>query len=485
MNDNAVRLDPAEIGRTLDDLAAIGNRYAGTPGEAIARDYLLERFKAWAWTTYGSRRFRTWDTSRGSATCALGRARARVPPAPVHGHRRGGRRGGLPGRRHRGRLRADRRPRDRPGREDRGRPQHVPVRPGRDALEERGIAGLVHVCETPEGIVGNFTGALYPPPLGPPWEGRPTPYCGVTISHPDGRVLISELSCGRPVEIRLEPPGRVRRAHRAQRGRPDPRQRAGRGDPLGALRQPGRGTVRVRQRQRPGQPARDRAVVARRRSAPDDRAARVGGRGDRGMGRDGLCTRARARDGGCPRHGQPGRDRQRVPLAASDLVGRRRAARAGGADRPGPGLGARPGHERPQHILRPRTVHRRRRAGLPDLAPRLPVLPLPRRRPGAGSTSTRSRRPPTCRPRSPTGSRPTRRRRRDTWPRHEAGRVLRPARPPAARRLRRGARRVAPALHRRRTRRSGAATSPSCGTWPGGGFPEWCSTTSTARPGTS
>jgi Peptidase family M28 len=82
-------------------------------------------------------------------------------------------------------------------------------------LEARGVAGLVHVCETPEGIVGNFTGALYPPPLEPPWEGRPTAYPGVTISHPDGRVLISELSCGRPVEIGLSHQGsyRERTAH--------------------------------------------------------------------------------------------------------------------------------------------------------------------------------------------------------------------------------------------------------------------------------
>ena len=83
------------------------------------------------------------------------------------------------------------------------------------ALTERGIAGLVHVCETPEGIVGNFTGALYPPPLEPPWHGRPTAYPGVTISHPDGRVLISELGCGRPVEIGLSHQGayRERTAH--------------------------------------------------------------------------------------------------------------------------------------------------------------------------------------------------------------------------------------------------------------------------------
>jgi aminopeptidase YwaD len=77
-------------------------------------------------------------------------------------------------------------------------------------LSERGVAGLVHICETPDGIVGNFTGALYPPPLEPPWEGRPTAYCGVTISNPAGRVLIGALTDGAPAEIRLSHEGGYR-----------------------------------------------------------------------------------------------------------------------------------------------------------------------------------------------------------------------------------------------------------------------------------
>jgi aminopeptidase YwaD len=79
-------------------------------------------------------------------------------------------------------------------------------------LEERGIAGLVHICETPDGIVGNFTGALYPPPLEPPWQGRPTAYCGVTISHPAGRALLSALTDGAPAELRLSHRGAYREA---------------------------------------------------------------------------------------------------------------------------------------------------------------------------------------------------------------------------------------------------------------------------------
>jgi aminopeptidase YwaD len=59
------------------------------------------------------------------------------------------------------------------------------------------------VCETPDGIVGNFTGALYPPPLAPPWEGRPLPYAGVTIGHLAARGLISALTCGASVQLTI------------------------------------------------------------------------------------------------------------------------------------------------------------------------------------------------------------------------------------------------------------------------------------------
>ena len=70
-------------------------------------------------------------------------------------------------------------------------------------LDQRGVAGFVHVCETPDDIVGHFTGALYPPPLSAPWKGRPTPYPGVTIAHGAGRALISTLTLGSPVEMRV------------------------------------------------------------------------------------------------------------------------------------------------------------------------------------------------------------------------------------------------------------------------------------------
>jgi Peptidase family M28 len=202
MNDHAVRLDPAEIGRTLDDLAEIGNRYAGTPGEAAARDYLLDRFKTLGLDDVRLEPFPYLGYEAGSASCALNGREFECHPLQYTAI------GEAAGQAvYLGDATAADFERIDSGDVDLARKVVVvhSMFPFDlvGVLEERGIAGLVHVCETPEGIVGNFTGALYPPPLEPPWQGRPTAYPGVTISHPDGRVLISELSCGRPVEIRL------------------------------------------------------------------------------------------------------------------------------------------------------------------------------------------------------------------------------------------------------------------------------------------
>jgi Peptidase family M28 len=71
-------------------------------------------------------------------------------------------------------------------------------------LEGRGIAALVNVGDTPDGLVGNFTAALYRPPLEPPWEGRPVPYPAVTVEAGAGRALISTITATRPAEVRVE-----------------------------------------------------------------------------------------------------------------------------------------------------------------------------------------------------------------------------------------------------------------------------------------
>ncbi len=213
MNDSAVRLDPAEIGRTLDDLAAIGNRYAGAPGEAAARDYLLERFRTLGLVDVRLEPFPYLAYERGSASCVAADRGLEFECHPLQ-YTAVGEAGGeavyLGDATEADFERIDARGLDLAG-------KIVVVHSMfpfdlATVLAERGVGGLVHICETPDGIVGNFTGALYPPPLEPPWEGRPTPYCGVTISYPAGRVLISELSCGKPVELRLSHQGSYREA---------------------------------------------------------------------------------------------------------------------------------------------------------------------------------------------------------------------------------------------------------------------------------
>jgi aminopeptidase YwaD len=209
---NSLNLDPTRLGRTLDDVAAIGNRYAGTPGEATARDYLLDRFNELGLSEVRLEPFPFLAYERGSATCALvGPAAAEFECHPLQYTATGEVAGEAV---YLGdATEADFERLDRRGVDLAGKVAVVHSMFPFDlvtTLEERGVAGLVHVCETPDGIVGNFTGALYPPPLEPPWEGRPTAYCGVTIANPAGRELIAALTDGAPAEVRLTHQGGYR-----------------------------------------------------------------------------------------------------------------------------------------------------------------------------------------------------------------------------------------------------------------------------------
>ncbi len=196
------RLDPLRIGRTLDDLAEIGNRYAGSEGEARARDFLRERLAGLGLEDVRLEAFQYLSASGAHATCTVDGAELEcnalqyTASAEVSGEAV-----------YLGEATASDWARlDARGVDVRGKVVVAHSMFPFDLcglLIERGIAGFVHVCETPDGIVGNFAGALYPPPLEPPWEGRPLPYTGVTIGHGAGRALISTLTAGGPVEVRL------------------------------------------------------------------------------------------------------------------------------------------------------------------------------------------------------------------------------------------------------------------------------------------
>ena len=203
-----IALDPTAIGATLDDLAQIGNRFCGTAGEVQARSYVLERFGELGLADVHLEEFPYLCWQPAPATCvARAAAGSRMStydahplqytaPGPVSGEALY-----IGGAEPTDFARLDAAGVDLAGR--------VVVAHSVfpfdlvDLLSARAIAGFVHVCETPGGIVGNFTGALYPPPLAPPWDGRPLPYAGVTIGHLAARELISTLTCGASVELTI------------------------------------------------------------------------------------------------------------------------------------------------------------------------------------------------------------------------------------------------------------------------------------------
>jgi aminopeptidase YwaD len=207
-DDTRIALDPRAIGATLDDLAQIGNRFCGTHGEAEARSYVLRRFGELGLADVRLEEFPYLAWTPAPASCVAneaGGARTRTYQAhPLQYTARGPVSGEAVylG----GAEAADFDRLDAAGVDLAGKvvvahsvfPFDLVA-----VLTERGIAGLVHVCETPDGIVGNFTGALYPPPLTPPWEGRPLAYAGVTIGHLAARELISSLTCGASVQLTI------------------------------------------------------------------------------------------------------------------------------------------------------------------------------------------------------------------------------------------------------------------------------------------
>lgn len=206
-HDTRVPLDAGAIGRTLDDIAQIGNRFCGTPGEAQARSYVLGRFGELGLADVRLEEFPYLGWQPGPASCVAhgpGAAWQAYDAHPLQYTARGpvgGEAIYLGGAEPEDFARLEAAGVDLAGRIA---VAHAvfPFDLG-ELLSERGIAGFVHVCETPDAIVGNFTGALYPPPLAPPWEGRPLPYAGVTIGHLAARELISTLTCGAPVELTI------------------------------------------------------------------------------------------------------------------------------------------------------------------------------------------------------------------------------------------------------------------------------------------
>jgi hypothetical protein len=205
----SIGLDRAELARSLDDVDRLGNRYHGTPGEVRCRDWLAARFEEVGLERVRLESFRYLAYEHGSAACALlAPERVELPCRAVQYSADAEASGeavylGTGTQEDFDRL-------DRLGVELRGKVVVAhSIAPFMVApfLEGREIAAFVNIGDTPDGLVGNFTAALYPPPAAPPWPGRPVPYPAVTVEAAAGRALVSALTLG-PVEVRVEHRGR-------------------------------------------------------------------------------------------------------------------------------------------------------------------------------------------------------------------------------------------------------------------------------------
>ena len=72
-----------------------------------------------------------------------------------------------------------------------------------DELMARGPVGIVVISDVRDGLIGQYSALMYPPPEAPDFAGRPLPIPGVTVELEAGHELLSLLSAG-PVRVRIE-----------------------------------------------------------------------------------------------------------------------------------------------------------------------------------------------------------------------------------------------------------------------------------------
>lgn len=197
-------LEAGEIGRTLDDIAAIGNRYTGTRGESVCRDYLVERFRRAGLSSVSLERFECLGYEPIDAGCSILGPEEELDCNPLQYSGNGEVRAPAV---YLGELTGAELARVESARiELAGKVVVAHSEYAFDLapmLAKRRIAALVHIGELPDGMIVSSNAVMYPPPLRAPWPGRPLPYPAVTISAPAGRRLLSALSLGGPVQVRV------------------------------------------------------------------------------------------------------------------------------------------------------------------------------------------------------------------------------------------------------------------------------------------
>ena len=175
-------LEPDALWRRLEQIVQLGNRFPGSEGEARCRRLVVAELERADLASVREEEFRYLGYEQRVASCALADGSWSLPAAPLQSTADAVAEGEAV---YLGAGTAE----DVAAVEARGVDLRGKVALAHSywtfavapALAEKGVAALVNVAETPDGLVGHFPATLYPPPLEPPWEGRVLPVPGVTV----------------------------------------------------------------------------------------------------------------------------------------------------------------------------------------------------------------------------------------------------------------------------------------------------------------
>jgi carboxypeptidase Q len=202
--DRMPTLEPAALWGSLERVVAVGNRFAGTSGEARCRDLVLQDFTDAGLAEVRLEELDYLGYEPAEASCAIVDDGVSFACAGLQYSADGEAEGEAV-------YLGSCRPEDVEAIEERGVELAGRVAVAHSyhtwlvapQLAAKGVAALVNIGETPDGLVGHFPVSFYPTGLEAPWEGRVLPFPGVTIEAQAARRLLSLMSAG-PARLRVE-----------------------------------------------------------------------------------------------------------------------------------------------------------------------------------------------------------------------------------------------------------------------------------------
>ena len=196
-------LGPDSLWERLEQVVALGNRFAGSAGESACRELVRAEFAAAGLANVRVEPFPFLAYEPDGASCALvGGTELRCAPLQYSADASAEGEAVYLGSAH---------PDDVAALEARGVELGGKVAVAHSfmpwlvapALAEKGVAALVNVTDTGEGLIPNHMVSFYPNGMEAPWEGRVQPLPGVTIEAGDARRLLSLMTLG-PQRLRVE-----------------------------------------------------------------------------------------------------------------------------------------------------------------------------------------------------------------------------------------------------------------------------------------